>query len=152
MSGVRKSRIKNEPKLPKLRKGDPPDYLDALGIEKWNELYPLLSKAGVLRATDVSILAVCCDAYSVWRRFRDELAKTECLITETPSGAVQQAPIVAAERNSKLAYMRALAEICATPSSLSRLNAAPEEDSALAELNEFINAGKQPDNAKGTGS
>ena len=143
ITGVRKSRIKNEPKMPKLRDSDAPDYLDELGKEKWNQLYPILKRTGVLLATDADILAVCCDAYSTWRKANKELHLAVSLEIETPNGGRQQAPIVATERNARLTYMRALTELGLTPSSRARLNVASDETPELAELNAMIRQGQQ---------
>lgn len=140
LAGVRKSRIKPEPVMPATKNAKCPDYLEEVAAAKWKELYALLNKAGVLRATDLGILALCCDAYYVWRKASKQLHETKSLEVQTPNGGVQQAPIVATERNAKLVYMRALSELGLTPSSRGRLtgdNAKEDDDGLMG----FLKAG-----------
>lgn len=132
ISGVRESRINSkEPKFKKApRIGTPPEWLDdPLAKEKWNEVYPQLYKAGILRVTDLDVLGAYCDTYARWRGVRELLKQTPNLLIKTPNGSLQQAPYVSIERNLKLAMTRLASELGLTPSSRGRLAGDTNEES-----------------------
>lgn len=113
LEGTRADRInRDEPTLPK---GDiePPDWLDDLdgyGIDHWNELAPMLSKAGLLTEGDRPALALLCRAYARLRL--DPL-----------------------DDKANDLYRRMLVEFGLTPSSRSRIKATTEKPKdALAEF------------------
>lgn len=92
---------------------EPPDWLDDLdghGIDHWNELAPLLQKAGLLTEGDRPALALLCRAYARLR-------------------------LDPMDDKANDLYRRMLVEFGLTPSSRSRIKGAPEKPKdALAEF------------------
>ena len=113
LDGTRGDRVnRDEPTLPKASV-EPPDWLDDLegfGIDHWNELAPMLSKAGLLTEGDRPALALLCRAYARLRL--DPL-----------------------DDKANDLYRRMLVEFGLTPSSRSRIKATAEKPKdALAEF------------------
>ena len=74
LRGDRSSRInKLEPQAPAIGIDDAPSYLAGLALERWRELFPLLSQIAVVTATDTEALARLCELYRQWREVRDYL-------------------------------------------------------------------------------
>jgi phage terminase small subunit len=95
-----------------------PDWLAGLAREQWDELAPLLAESRVLTVGDRSNLALLCLLYQRWREDPADLK------------AINQ-------------YVRLSLEFGLTPSSRSRLKAAPErpKDEVQA-LDEFLGGRK----------
>jgi len=72
-----------------------PAELDELARGKWNELAPILSGAGVIKATDLDNLAAFCRAYSRWRR-AEEIVDQEGIVVVGGNGALQKNPALTA--------------------------------------------------------
>lgn len=113
LDGTRDDRINHdEPTLPA---GDvePPDSVDdelGYGVEHWNELAPMLSKAGLLTEGDRPALALLCRAYARLR-------------------------LDPMDDKANELYRRMLVEFGLTPSSRSRIKASAEKPKdALAEF------------------
>ena len=74
MRGDRSSRInKLEPIAPAIGIDDAPSYLKGLALERWRELFPILSEVSVITATDTEALARLCELYRQWREVRNFL-------------------------------------------------------------------------------
>lgn len=118
LEGVHPFRINGDE--PTFRPGgaDAPDWLAGLALDHWNELAPVLLEGRVFSAVDRSNLALLCLLYAQWR---DD---------PTDHKAVGQ-------------YVRLSLEFGMTPSSRSRLKAAPErpKDEVQA-LDEFLGGRK----------
>lgn len=83
LTGTRKDRINQaEPPVPPGRPA-PPDHLDGLALEKWNELIPILEGMRVLTVADGGALALLCNTHSRWIRARADVARRG-MILETP--------------------------------------------------------------------
>lgn len=113
LDGTRADRINHdEPVLPRgdLEPPDSIDDLDGYGVEHWNELAPMLAKAGLLTEGDRPALALLCRAYARLRL--DPL-----------------------DDKANDLYRRMLVEFGLTPSSRSRIKATTEKPKdALAEF------------------
>ena len=74
LRGDRESRInKLSPIAPAIGIDDAPDYLKGLALQRWRELFPILSAVSVITATDTEALARLCELYKQWREVRDFL-------------------------------------------------------------------------------
>src|SRR4051794_28860083 len=92
LRGTRKDRVNAA--APSLPAGlpDPPEYLDPIALEFWEEHAPTLAAAGVLTVADRHGYAMLCDSFSRWQQApgdqkrRDELRKLLAEFGLTPSG------------------------------------------------------------------
>ncbi|SFD42681.1 phage terminase small subunit P27 family [Roseivivax sediminis] len=118
---------------PKLREGGLPrcpDHLDRVARNEWRRLARPLFDAGILTIADRAALAAYCQAYSQWVDAVEKLRETPKLI-KTPSGHVQQSPLIGIA-NKQLELMgRYMAELGLTPSARSRI--APPDETERAE-------------------
>lgn len=156
LAGVKPCRIPNSPEIataPAL--SNPPTYLDAVGVAKWNEIYPVLQGSGVLKVSDLGTLGSYCYAYSqffIAQKCLAALGITEVEVINgngekgkkqlmhiivTPNGMIQSAPYVTTARQWLEVMQKIAAELGMTPSSRGRLNVAPtdpKKDELLAFL------------------
>src|SRR3954464_13983683 len=58
----------NEPQPAALSSLDPPEWLDAEGIEAWEQLAPELARLGLLTVLDRPLFALSCQLHSLVRR------------------------------------------------------------------------------------
>lgn len=114
------------------RAPSPPVWLPEDGQEEWRRVAPLLLAMRVLRDTDLTALAVYCEAYARFREARKELDENGGLTTDTGTGSIKTHPSVTV-LNQAVAQMRAfMVEFGMTPSSRGRVApAAPREKSDL---------------------
>ena len=74
LRGEKRSKVNlAEPIAPAARIEDAPDYLVGAALEKWNEIFPILSKVAVLTESDVTGLARYCELFRMWMEIRDYL-------------------------------------------------------------------------------
>ena len=104
-----------------------PEHLDALGREEWNRVTPELLAIGILTQIDRAALAAYCMAWSRWVEAETNLRKTGTLI-KTPSGYPIQNPYLAIANAAIDTMRKFLTEFGMTPSSRSRIHAAPPPD------------------------
>lgn len=83
---------KDEP-LPDPTLPNPPDWLDPVGLARWNELAPELNEIGILTRIDGDVLAVYCASYAEMVKYTAYIKKHGSTFT-TDSGYVQQVPQV----------------------------------------------------------
>jgi phage terminase small subunit len=65
--GTRTARVNGSEPVYGPAVGDPPADLGRFGMEKWNELAPILLKAGVLTVADRTALETLCRCWEAWR-------------------------------------------------------------------------------------
>jgi P27 family predicted phage terminase small subunit len=82
----------NEPQ-PERKAPRCPDHLDEEAKKEWKRLCKLLLKVGVLTEADGMALACLCQTWSTLRKAQARLNETGMLF-KTPSGYVQQSPLV----------------------------------------------------------
>lgn len=121
LKGVRASRINEAaPDLPTDSSPTPPAHLGNYAKQKWDELYPELSKAKVLKVTDRDVLEIYCEAYQDYRDAQEALRGKKKIIV-THNKALQLAP----EMSMKLRAMNIMhkleVELGITPSSRGRM-------------------------------
>jgi P27 family predicted phage terminase small subunit len=106
-----------------------PDWLPADGQREWRRVAPLLLAMRVLRDTDLSALAVYCEAYARFREARRAL-DVDGLTTDTGTGSIKAHPATTI-LNQAIAQMHSfMTEFGLTPSSRSRVaSEAPSEPS-----------------------
>jgi P27 family predicted phage terminase small subunit len=138
LEGTAKGKPKREPSAPV---GVPPMperlKVDAVALEKWNELAGILSRMGVLTTGDGEALATLCEVHS---------AEQSCLLQLRAGGAVMHTDLGGVKPNPagpmyrSLVAMKAslLSEFGLTPSSRTKL--ATQVEVKKDELEEFFAA------------
>jgi P27 family predicted phage terminase small subunit len=131
---------------------DPPEFLDAVGLQEWERIAPLLAAAGLLTLLDRAALAMYC---TCWGHFvaaaRDIKARGMTISSVTRAGKARahpvQNPSVAVFRQSVPQLRALLVEFGATPLSRSRLHI--EQPAPLTDLETFIRRHRGEDRAPG---
>lgn len=102
-----------------------PKHLDAEAKVEWKRLCKLLLKIGVLTEADGMALANLCQAWSTLVKAQLKLNETGMLF-KTPSGYVQQSPLIGIVNNSTDTVLKLSREFGLTPSSRGRLEVLPD--------------------------
>jgi P27 family predicted phage terminase small subunit len=113
----------------------PPTYLKSnkLAMEEWKRVAPYLEAEGILKETDVSLLASYCVLYSRWREAAAEVEKNGQVITITSTTRTGRTEKLAANpsvRNEILyqsAMMRSAVKFGLNPLDRPRVEASPFE-------------------------
>jgi P27 family predicted phage terminase small subunit len=97
--------------------------------EEWTRLVPMLQKARQITEADRSALVALC---TEWARYLDATARvmTSGMIVKSPSGYPMTNPYLPIARQALAACNRLWPELGLTPSSRSRVKAAPAEPSS----------------------
>jgi P27 family predicted phage terminase small subunit len=103
-----------------------PEYLDDEARKEWGRLVPILLRMRVLTEADYIALANLCQAYSTMVLAQRQLSKTG-LILKTPSGYVQQSPLVSIVKGQMETINRLCAEFGLTPSARTRVQVQTEK-------------------------
>ena len=111
---------------PRAVKPHCPAHLDDEAKKEWKRLSPILQRMRVLTEADYMALANLCVAYSTLIKAQVSLSKTGLLV-KTPSGYVQQSPLVSIVRSQMEMINRLCGEFGLTPSSRSRIQIQPEK-------------------------
>lgn len=114
----------------------PPPHLTDAAKAEWKRKGNELLKLGLITAIDTSAFAVYCQAYARWAEAEEKLKQASAIIP-TPSGFLQQSPYLAIANKAQEQMMKALIEFGMTPSSRTRVSAAPTAADADP-LAEFI--------------
>ncbi|MGA1373028.1 MAG: phage terminase small subunit P27 family [Pseudomonadales bacterium] len=105
-----------------------PDHLDAEAKREWKRLVKLLLRTRVLTEADGHALANLCQAWSTLVKAQTKLNESGLLL-KTPSGYVQQSPLLGIVNNCTEKVVKLSREFGLTPSSRSRLEVPPEPKS-----------------------
>src|SRR5262249_18497427 len=97
-----------------------PDYLDKEAQKEWHRLVPILLRMRVLTEADGIALANLCQAYSTMMRAQRKLNETGLLL-KTPSGYVQQSPLLSVVNSCVDTIHKLSREFGLTPASRVRL-------------------------------
>ncbi len=123
--------------------GEPemPIHLDREARREWKRLVPILLSMGVLTAADGVALGNLCQAYSILVQAHKAMQQASKaggsgLLVKTPSGYIQQSPLIGIINSQVEIINRISREFGLTPSSRSRLSgtAEPAIDSLEAKL------------------
>jgi len=113
---------------PQPHQGEPgmPAHLDPIARREWRRLVPILRSMRVLTVADGPALANICQAHSVMVRAMREMRKLErggksSLLMQTPSGYVQQSPLLGIVNAQIQLQTHLLREFGMTPSSRTRI-------------------------------
>ena len=117
---------KDEPK-PKVALPHCPDYLDDVARGEWGRLAPILVRMTVLTEADYIALASLCQTYSTMMKAQEQLNKSGILF-KTPSGYVQQSPLIGVVNNCTEKIVMLCREFGLTPSARSRVQANSSDD------------------------
>lgn len=121
-----------EPKMPRC-----PAYLDAEAKREWKRLAPLLLKMGVLTEADYHSLGNLCQAYSTMVKAQTKLTETGLLL-RTPSGYVQQSPLLSIVTSSVETITKLSREFGMTPASRTRVASIETIDTNFDPLEEAL--------------
>jgi P27 family predicted phage terminase small subunit len=98
-----------------------PPHLSRVAQKEWRRLASPMFDAGVLTLADRAALAAYCQAWGRWVEAEEKLRTTPSLI-KTPSGHVQQSPLISVA-NKQLELMgKYMAELGLTPAARRRLD------------------------------
>ena len=120
---------KHEP-TPTIEAPPRPEHLDARARAEWDRLVALLVELRVLSALDRAALAAYCVAWSRWSETEEALASLDIhqLYSETETGYRQSHPLLVIARQAQMDMRAWAVELGITPSSRSRVRAAPKEE------------------------
>ena len=116
----------NEPK-PRRKRPHCPEYLDEAARKEWRRLLPILQHMRVLTEADYITLANLCQQYSMLMKAQEQLTKSG-LLFKTPSGYIQQSPLVSIVSNCTAQVTALCREFGLTPSARTRVQAQGEEE------------------------
>jgi P27 family predicted phage terminase small subunit len=105
-----------------------PSHLNPTAAAEWRRIAKALQRAGVLTPFDRAALAAYCQAYGRWVEAEERLREAT-LLYRTPSGHVQQSPLLGIVHKQLEIMGRYMVELGMTPAARSRvtaLTAAPE--------------------------
>jgi len=114
----------NEPK-PARKAPTCPDHLDADAQKEWKRLVKMLLRIRVLTEADGIALANLCQAWSTLVKAQMKLNESGLLL-KTPSGYVQQSPLLGIVNSCVDIITKLSREFGLTPSSRCRLEVTPE--------------------------
>ena len=97
-----------------------PEHLDKDARKEWRRLVPILLRMRVLTEADGYALANLCQAYSTMAKAQRKLNDTGLLL-KTPSGYVQQSPLLSVVNTCVETITKLCREFGLTPASRSRL-------------------------------
>lgn len=120
-----------------------PRHLDADGRREWKRLVPVLLRMRVLTEADQHSLANLCQTYSTMLKAQEQLNKTGLLL-KTPSGYVQQSPLLSIVNGCVDTITRLSREFGLTPAARTRVRAEPAIES-MDELDHALCAGLPSD-------
>jgi len=106
-----------------------PPTLDERAKAEWERIVPILFAAGLCTASDQATLAIYCQAVGDWHSYREQMQKSGSLM-KTPSGYIQQSPLVAMANEAGRTVAKLAREFGLTPSARSSINAAPPNEKA----------------------
>lgn len=116
---------RNEPK-PIITLPHCPAYLDENARTEWDRLAPILVRMKILTEADYIALASLCQTYSTMMKAQEQLNKSGILF-KTPSGYVQQSPLIGVVNNCTEKIVTLCREFGLTPSARSRVQTNPAE-------------------------
>jgi P27 family predicted phage terminase small subunit len=99
-----------------------PPYLDDEARREWRRLVPILLRMRVLTEADYHALGNLCQTYSTMIRAQQKLSETGLLL-KTPSGYVQQSPLLSIVNGCVETITRLSREFGMTPASRVRIQA-----------------------------
>ena len=102
-----------------------PDHLDTEAKREWKRMVKMLQRIRVLTEADGLALANLCQAWSTLVKAQTKLNETGLLL-KTPSGYVQQSPLLGIVNQNMDTVLRLSREFGLTPSSRGRLVVEPE--------------------------
>lgn len=102
-----------------------PDHLDAEARREWKRLVKMLLRVRILTEADGLALANLCQTWSTLVKAQAKLNESGLLL-KTPSGYIQQSPLLGIVNNCTEKVVKLSREFGLTPSSRSRLQVPPE--------------------------
>jgi P27 family predicted phage terminase small subunit len=110
----------------------PPDWMSDAEKEVWNRTAPDLYRMGVLSTVDLPALEAYCSCYVKWREAKE---KATIGVVQTPSGYIQQNPLISVELRYLNTMRLLMTEFGMTPSSRVRTESnSPQAPELLEDL------------------
>jgi P27 family predicted phage terminase small subunit len=97
-----------------------PEHLDAVARKEWKRLSKMLLRLGVLTEVDGMALANLCQTWSTLIKAQTKLTESGMLF-RTPSGYVQQSPLIGIVNNCSAIVHKLAQEFGLTPTARNRL-------------------------------
>jgi len=113
----------NEPDIP-TDMPDCPDHLDKIGKTEWTRLAVLLDGRGLITKAERAVLTAYCETWSIHVKASKDL-HTYGMILMSDKGVPYQSPYLGIVNVSTRTLMALAAELGLSPSSRSRITAAP---------------------------
>lgn len=130
-----------------------PSYIrsNALAVAEWKAVAPHLIAEGVLKPTDISILASYCLLYARWREASvavDTLGQTILVTSTTRTGKTEKPVTNPAVRNEivyQAAMMKAAVKLGLNPLDRSRIETPEAEDDERDPFDKFLDGDDDPE-------
>jgi P27 family predicted phage terminase small subunit len=120
---------RNEPKPSNApRVPAPPKHLNDEGKREWRRMGKLLKQAGLLTDVDVAGLSAYCTAWSRWVAAEEELKRFGTVMKHPQQAWPVQSPYLRVAQDAMHDMMRIATEFGMTPSSRSKISAAPTDN------------------------
>lgn len=119
-----------------------PTYLDEDAKKEWKRLSKMLLRIGVLTEADGMSLACLCQAWSTMVKAQKKLSETGMLL-KTPSGYVQQSPLIGIVNNCSETVSRLSREFGLTPASRTRIAVAAQQPQNASPTQNIIEIAKR---------
>ena len=129
---------KAEPQ-PKTETPKQPEHLSAEARKEWRRIVPELRKLGLLSRIDRAALAGYCQAWGRWVEAERQIIATGGEVVKSPSGYPIQNPWLSISNKSLKQVESFIREFGLSPSSRSRVQAAPPEEKD--EMGTFLSKG-----------
>lgn len=120
LHGDRSDRINRDAPVPSEGDVRPPEWLDGVGLEVWQQLAPDLIERGVMTAWDVEAFAMACDQVRVYREARAHVEADGMKVPGARGGEVRH-PLIQVMRDAQASFNSIAARFGLTPSDRSRL-------------------------------
>jgi len=133
-----KRKLNQEEPQPAAVAPECPDFLDETAQAEWRRIVPELLALGVLCRIDRAALAAYCKAWSRWVAAEEKISQ-QGEIVKSPSGQPIQNPFLGVANKALKQMKEFLVEFGLTPSSRSRVKAAPAKQ--VDPMEEFLQRG-----------
>ncbi|PIE65383.1 MAG: phage terminase small subunit P27 family [Desulfobacterales bacterium] len=121
---LQKCRQNKNPVKISARMLEPPDSLDAAGVQEWNRVAPILFDLGLLTEIDKVALEAYCNSYARWLE-AEKNVKEEGMVIKAANGIEMQNPYLTVAQKCIKEMQSWLAEFGMTPGCRSKVSTAP---------------------------
>lgn len=122
---IQKRTNAEESLAPKTDKIKFPDWLESAAKDEWNRIIKELKRLKLVSNIDVAALAICCDAYSKYKKATTDINKVGLLVTYTNKGGNKNIipnPLINVATKYSDIYKKYCVDFGMTPSSRIKLS------------------------------